>query len=447
MIQPARGKAIAILVLFLFSVIIYFPGSYSIDSWNMYYQAASGNYNDWHSPVLSLVWKVFYKLSGKSYFILYIIQMLLYWLLVYWLLARVNKKSIIFWLGCFVAVLLVFIPQYVMKDTHNCIAWGLAAVLLIAARLNGKRNALLTIIVAVLLLYGAWVRMSAVFGLVPLAYAFAEFCFTAKQTAVKTWGIVAVTLVVTVGGNYLVNYKLLHAQRTYPQYKLKLLDIIGISKLTNENYLPAGVSNYPGFDKKEIYAEYSPATIDNIYWPANGSKPLVPYPDNKLNNDIDSCWKKALQNHPLTYLKNRGRGFLYYLRIKKRLESNDYLDAMIWIDPQNPFSLKRKPNLFINRFQYLYQKAKGTPFYDPWLWLLANIVLFIYCACNISGLKQFADVYKVNMLVQLSAIVYTLSQFLIYQIDNDLRYSYWNIFAFWIGLVVCFTCKTLKRAR
>jgi len=250
-------------------------------------------------------------------------------------------------------------------------------------------------------------------------------------------------LITAVICNYFINYNLLHAEKTYPQYKLKLLDVVGITKLSGEDYIPACISTYRDFNKQKLLSLYTPASVDDIYWPPGGSKPIIPYPNQRLNNSLDSCWKKAIIHHPLAYLENRGQGFLYYLRLKKRFAANQYWNTAIWIDPNNPLKLVGESTFFSAKFGVLYSFLNSTPIFDPWLWLLINSGLFILFARRLYNNKHIYF-YKAQALIQLSAVIYLLSQFFIYQHDRDFRYNYWNVFVFLIGIISVF-CRPETR--
>jgi hypothetical protein len=428
-------KAIIIILLFLWSVILFFPGSYSVDSWTMYFQMISGKYTDWYSPVLVFTWKVLYASTGR-FFTIYIVQMLLYWLFIYLLLVKVNKNNIAFWLGICVSIFLLFIPQYVMKDTHTCIAWGLASVLMITNR-NNKPKILFTICTLFLLIYGLFIRVNAIFALFPLLYIWLETNFYQKDKVSKKLAVTTVIFITGIISNYFINYSLLHAQKKYPQYKLKLLDVAGISKLSGEDYIPACISTYRDFNKQKLYSNYTPASMDDIYWSPDGNKPMFPRPTEQLNNCLDSSWKQAILHHPFVYLQNRGQGFLYYLRLKKRFTSDQYWNTAIWISPHNPLHMDSKSTPFKTWVIAFYAIFNPTPVFDPWLWLVINTIFFILFARRFYNNKRI-HFYKTQAFIQLSAIIYLLSQFFVYQHDRDFRYTYWNVFVFLIGIISIF---------
>jgi hypothetical protein len=122
--------------------------------------------------------------------------------------------------------------------------------------------------------------------------------------------------------------------------------------------------------------------------------------------------------------------------------------------------VQQAPNDLRDRFTGMYTALGVTCIYSPWFWLLLNMagfVGFLYCsrreAINAVGAGNLADAHSAGSLVgeprndenrlctpyrirywqlhawiQLSGVLYTLSQFPVYQHDRDFRYNYWNVF-------------------
>ncbi len=406
------------------------PGSYSVDSWNQYLQMVSGNYNDWFGPALPATWRFLWLASG-SFMSLYVLQMALYWVFITLLLWRQHIISLQYWVVMGMAVFFCFIPQYIMRDSLMSLTWGIACLLLLRVKPGDKYNIPLLAATFALFYYGLWVRPNALPALVPLLWA----CLanTRLRGKVRLLAAVAAPFVLFVGIQAF-NYKVLKTTKEYPAYKLKLLDIAGISKLSGENYFPACITSYPAFSYDTVMKNYHPATFDNIYWPDGGGKPMVPYPDATLNSSVDASWKKAVAKHPLLYLKNRGEGFLYYLHIFKRFKDDEYWNVAIWIDPGNPLHMQLPDNKVRDAFGRTYNRMNPTCLYAPWFWLLLNAVAFAWAAWQWN--KTRAPFWQVLACIQLSGLLYILSQLPVYQHDRDFRYTYWNVFVALIAIGV-----------
>jgi len=426
----SRFRGILILIVSLWSLIVFFPGSYSVDSWNQYNQMIQNSYHDWHAPVLPFIWRQLYLITGRFESI-YVLQMVLYWVFVFLLLTYKGTGHAAFIAGILVATLLLFIPQYVMKDTHHAIAWALAIVLLIRRHSCPDRRIRIVISMLTLLLltYGLFTRMNAVIALLPLLYVW----LPVRENFFKKAGLVLIMFSLMIAANYWLTYSVLHAQRQYPEYKWKLLDIAGISKRSGINYFPAGINSYTHFSYDSLMAVYTPASIDDIYWPAMGASPF-PRPDERLYREVSVQWKKAIAAHPALYLENRWEGFMHYLRIRPRFGKDSYWNVPIWIDPNNPLHLQQHKGKIQEGFLVFYKQLNRFHFFDPWVWLLLNMALCCIFMYRKRAGKSYQE-YNVLFLIQLSAVLYMLSQFPVYQHDRDFRYNYYNVFAFFIGLI------------
>lgn len=428
-------KNIIVAALFLWSLQVFFPGSYSVDSWSMYGQASAGVYSDWHAPLFSFSWRILLLITKKFYSI-YLLQMLLYWLFAWLLLVRINRSNFIFLAGILFSLLLLFVPQYVMKDTMLAICWGIATMLLLVVAEKYSRRKNLVLWTAILLFsYGLLIRINALPAALPFIYLLTGL-FRPRATRIAKAAIAITAGICFFFLNDIITYKLLRAGHDHAAYKLELLDIIGIARNTGDDYMPDNVRSFPGYDPQKIMAQYTPASIDDLYWPADQKSYVFPNPGDAVADSVHSRWKQAVLHHPWAYLCNRTEGFLYYLRLKKRFAANDYWNAAIWIDPNNPLGVKRANNYFTERFCHIYADLGRSWFFTPWAWLLLNILLLYRFAANYRKTKH--SFYKIVMLMQASAILYTLSQLPVYQHDRDFRYHYWNVFAAFIGFVCLF---------
>lgn len=443
-----RGFASKFSLFFLLlaavsSIIVLFPGSYSVDSIIQYDQVVNNSYHDWHSPLLPYLWKVLVSATGK-YYSLYIMQMILYWLFIYLLLFKLTSNIYVYMAGVAIAMFSLYIPQYVMKDTHMIIAWGIAGVLTILLHRNTysfKSRLLLTSIIVLLIIYGTGLRMSNIIAAVILFYMFVDAFKISKAKKIVATLLLCIVTVTCV--NYFI-YNILHAERKYPEYKLMLLDVTGISKQTGKNYIPAEVQNI-GFNREKLYSEYTPASIDDIYWPAGGTAPMFQEPDAKLNTILSKNWLRAIKENPQVYLQNRWQGFLYFLRIHERFAKRDYWDVAIFITDNNANIRAYNSEYIYEVFSLHYYLHQYSIFFAPWLWLLINTVLFLFCSYKYMRTKSAE--YRLQGLLQLSGVVLLLSMLLIYQHDRDFRYTYWNYLLAFIGIIHCISLYAIRRIK
>lgn len=419
-------------LLFICTTCVFFPGSYSVDSWSQYSQMVAGRYTDWFGPGLAASWQILWLVTSK-FSSLFVAQMLLYWLFVCLFTISLGLRSFLYWALIIVSTFFCIIPQYIMRDAEMAIYWGLAAALLLMhpSKIHQVTGIRLAVYI-ILLFFGLWVRANAVIALIPIVYG---VLLAAGKSYLATWKRVGLSIGITIlffVCTNLVTYNVFRADKAYPDYKLKLLDIVGISRLSGCNYLPDFINNHPGFNYDTLMAKYSPASIDHIYWPNDGRPGMLPQPDEDKNKKVTRSWLNAIRAHPILYIRNRGSGFLYYLHVRKRFAKADYWNPSIWTDPNNPLHLQQTHGEILDRLSTFYGFFSATDFYDPWFWLLLNGVCLVYFIYR--NKKVRSVFWQVNICIALSGVLYMLSQFLVYQHDRDFRYTYWNVFVVMINL-------------
>jgi hypothetical protein len=429
-----------VLFIFVWLVINFFPGSYSIDSWYHYNEMVRNEYDDWHSPWMAYLWKILYKITDR-YFIIYIFQMAWYFMLYYFLLKLVNNR-IIFAVGLAISITLVFIPQYVMKDVHFALSWGSGFVILLYAGNEQPKYAKYAALL--FMIYGLFLRPNTAPAILPFLYMFVEQYYGRSLSVVRKSIVSTALTVVFLGAYYVLTYFIFDTRRVFPEYKMKLMDVIGITKLSGHNYMPECVTSFSDYNEVAIMTQYSPASIDDLYWPADG-KSLFPYPTLELNSCVGEAWKRAILDHPLLYLKNRAMGFLNYLRIRKRLPPGGYYNYAIWVQPTDQLVVEVHTTPFTDKIMQAWNRLTPYHFYDPWVWLVLNILLFGLFMMRFLRRKLYPD--KILAALQLSGILYTFGMFLVFQVDRDFRYTYWNVLVVVIGIFGFFiTTKVPEQA-
>jgi hypothetical protein len=331
-----------------------------------------------------------------------------------------------------------------MRDSLFVLLWGIAAMIFLNSYRIAKpfNKAIFILLSLVFFIYGLWTRSNTIIALIPIAYGFITYKRKTKKRLLLIFSSVSIC-VCTLLGMQTINYKVLHAHNHFPTYKLKLLDIVGISKLSKENLLPKDILFNPNKDYDTLLAEYTSATIDDIYW--RSKRPIIHEPNDELNRSVLIAWINAIKKHPAFYIQNRTKGFLNYLKINKRVGANEYRNVHFGIEMPNPVNIVVKDIPAKTYFIKIYDYFNSSIFFSPWLWLLINCVGFVTFLKMY--LKRAQPIWRANALIQLSGILLLLSQFPIYQIDLDFRYTYWNIFVFLIGISSLFqnNTATLKK--
>ncbi len=270
--------------------------------------------------------------------------------------------------------------------------------------------------------------------MLPCIYLFSRQYLEFGKSKIKSFIYSFVVIFIQLlGFVFFTNYGI-RVHKAYPEYKLMWLDVASTIKETGDNFLPPSITKHQDFKLDTILANYTPASFDDIYWSPFGTN--VPPPTEKLNNDLKKVWVKSILNHPLNYIENRFKGFLFYLRIKHRYKKEEYWNSALWIDPNNSLGLNFVNNRVKNFAYYMFLFLTTINYFEPWFWLVCNFLLFIVFRRAFKNNNKL--IYKVLIAIQLSAILYSFSHFFVYQHDRDFRYHYWNVFAVWICLPYLF---------
>lgn len=434
---PNKSLKYVLFFLFVWTVVNFFPGSYNVDTWNQYFEMERNEYTDWHSPFFGLLWRVLYVVTDR-FFSMYLLQIVWYYLFLYHLLKHTNRL-IIHVIGIGAAIILVFMAQYLMKDTHHMLAWASTVLILFGSEKSDQRT-YLKYMALIFVAYGLFLRPNSILAAIPILYIFIEVYHPKKLTTIVKLFLASAISVVMLLAYFWSTYSLIHTKRAYPEYKLRLMDIIGISKATGVNYVPDCLMSHGDYNHEEVFKQYSPATIDHIYWPPSENVKLLPLPTQELNDCVAIAWKRAIKSEPTAYLRNRYEGFLYYLRIKKRFKPEEYYDATIYVIKNNYIPIYDTHTRYTKYLTKIWDKIRGIHFFDPWVWLLLNIVGFVFFSVRYRKRKLYS--YKINAYVQLSAIIFVLGTFPVFQIDSSFRYFYWNVIACLIGFIFIFRNKS-----
>lgn len=419
-----KWKGYSILFVFLWMTSNFFPGSYNVDTWNMYFEMESWDFTDWHSPFMGLLWRLLYVFSDR-FFSLYLFQMAWYFLFFHWLTDLVDRWWVSV-LAILSSILLVFIPQYLMKDVLMTLSWCSTLIMLLIYAKN--KNKIYVWLALLFIAYGLLLRPNAVPALWPLLLVCMDgFDVFAKRRWVKYTAAFLVSWLI-FAFYYITLHGILHAKPAYFTYKYRLADVLGISIMSGENFMPECVTSYEHWDQKKVEEIYTPATNDNIYF---ASQPMVPPASEEVDACVKEAWIKAIKKHPFIYLKSRAIGYIYYLKLKTRVSRGEYWNVMVYVIKNNYIPIDDHHTPLTTKFIGWWKKLDHVFFFDPWLWLLGNIILCVLFYRKYRRNHQFTD--KVHIALQLTCIIYQLVQFPFYQIDLDFRFSHLNIVSVFVG--------------
>lgn len=438
------------LLIALFGIILFYPGSMtgdSIDQWRQVLEPKTiGN---WFPPTMVYLWSAVNRLSFGPQGIL-ILHYLTYSLSIFFLGRTFfsNQRHQIYYLliGIFPATFLI--TGIIWKDVSMLVSIIMAISLLFLYEKN--KNILLLFVSLIFFFYGLSVRHNAIFCSLP----FFLYLFSITIRFVSFYRVassIMLTLIITfilhlfIG--YISTYKIHPAFRYYNiENSIFIWDLWGMSVRLDENIIPDYVfqDEHKDLSVDFLTKNYKPHsnTVIWLHEYLNKDWRRKNFPDKQFKKDfIEAIW-----TYPNTYLKTRLDIMPYMLGIKKTSVYMPYLFHIQKFDESHylyKYSSKLKTNNFwfkkqINKFaNFLYKK---TIIFDVWPYLTIGILQFFYFMYD----RRFKH-SKRAILVLSVGFIYWLPYFFI-TTSSEFRYSVLTIFCTLITLPL-FLSALLKKAK
>ncbi len=417
--KPAASRAVvaaAALLLFLASLVLFWPGVATYDSVGQFGQALAGDYDDWHPPVMAHAWAALHRAFGGAAEPMLVLQMALYWAgfgLIATALAQERQVSAA---GAVLAIgampLFLGWQAVVLKDTQMLGA-ALAACGLVAWwRLRGRRvPSWAGGVVALLLGYAILIRANAVFAMVPLAVMLFGPRTRWARLALVVVGTGAVLAVAPV-----INHALLDATPSGVERTAALYDLAGTAVRTPD--APVGLS------VAETRAVAARRCVKPLFWDPLGTPERCAPVMGRLRalpvGELYRLLVAAIARHPLAYAEHR----LAHLNSTER-----WLVPLHWPAAAPPAASEPNmiglgsPGAASHWWQAVATWLAETPFGWPIAWIvLAVAALVVAARRDPSGARDLALALLVSALAQEAS-------FGVLSIASDLRYHLWAMVA------------------
>lgn len=422
LVAAARVGGAALLLLGG-SLALFWPGVVTYDGIAQFAQALSGQFEDWHPPIMARLWRVLHGLFGGGAGPMLALQLALYWAgfgLIAATLARLGRgRAAVAVLG--VAVLPLFLgwQGVVLKDTQMLGAMLAATGTLAWWRLRGERLPVAALLaVGVLLGYATLVRSNAVFATVPL--------LVILFGPTRWWARALVTLgaiVAVLGLAQAINHGLLDARASGVERTEAFYDLSAIA--AHEPLHPVGLT------RAEAQAVVARHCVKPFFWDPLGTPdrcgPTLERLHGLSAGPLYRLLAEAIVRHPLAYVAHR----LGHLNSTER-----------WIVPAgwpsavppgaseaNPTGLP-SPGAAVPRWQTLAGWNAETPLGWPIAWLvLALCALIVTLRRDPAPLRDFA-------LALLASALVLEASFSVLSIASDLRYHLWPMVATALATIV-----------
>ncbi|MDO6416662.1 hypothetical protein Q4F19_19920 [Sphingomonas sp. BIUV-7] len=435
----ARAIAIAAALLCLATLAARWPGVAMYDSISQYEQATSGDFFDWHPPIMARTWALLIHIwPGTAPFL--ILQVALWWGglgLLGAALARTGKAkaaSAVLVVGAL--PLFVGWDTVVLKDAQ--LASCLVATMGLAAHFRFTGGAIPRWAVAailVLLVYATLVRGNAVFATVPLALALFGWLGVRRwwMRGALTLGLILAVLVVGPS----INHHLLGARASKVERALPLYDIAGIA---HQAGLPtvAGATEqaWREGERKGCYTPYfwNPYGMptqceslgDSVAFDAVSGAPLM------------RAWITLVATHPIAWAEHRLRHFNSNIRFLVGRGQSDAAPPAG--SEKNDDGLGAPPSGAGRALVTAASWMAATPLGWPFAWLALALAL-------LGAIRDVrAPIAALGATLAFSALVMGASYALV-SIASDLRYHLWSMLATALALVLLVAADALDRRK
>ncbi len=405
----------------------FWPGIMIWDSGRQYGQALSGQFDDWHPPLMEWIWRLLIPLLPGPGLML-ILQLGLYGFglgFLAWRSRRQENTRQAFWL----AATSLFPPTLLLMATvikDSLMAAALLAAFALLCHFRDTGNRLSRLIGIALIVIASCLRFNAFLAGLPLLWMAFPAYWTAHRgrTALALAGATALLLLAMPLAN-----RLLDAQRSGVEVALVIFDLGGITAHGGGDVFPPMAVDNPIAVNKSCYRA---ERWDSYSWWVDPVCPIrfatvVPaFADQKINPEL--FWIAAIVTHPLTYLAHR----LDHWNIASQFLTRAPVER--WIvgasDP-NDWGFHVEPNPVNRGIIAATVALNATPFGWPCWWLALSFGLVVLGR----GL-----VHSGQMLALAgSAFLYALGYGAI-SVASELRYYCWPMMATFVALALFAEC-------
>lgn len=436
--SPGARRAVAALAAaagaFALLLACFQPGLMSFDSFQQLEQARTGQYSDFHPPIMAFVWSGLDRVVPGPLGMLLLHGAMFFGGLALLLGAAMRTA----WSGAGGVLVVALLPPVfanlgtIWKDV------GLAAALVAAAAttLRGARGGTKAWFAAALplLFYANAVRHNATAAVLPLAILWAttllQRCGVRRRLAGPALGVALTGML--VGSTAVVDAALLRV-RTHPVQTLLLYDLAGISVRTGQDLLPAFVARDPGFDLVERYSpKWGSHTL--FHWqcsyiaqPAKAPPRLTTVPGDDEVARLWSAWFDAVLANPLAYLAHRWELTTWQFGLHAGPVAYAFHDDIL----ANSLGMRFEPTAATAAMRSVRDALRDSVLFRGWFFVavLLGVLAFVW--------RRWRPGRGGALAIAASGLLYALPLPL-YSVASDFRLLLWTVVAAALGVVLCF---------
>ena len=395
------------------------PGLAEYDSVEQFRQALTGQYDDWHPPIMARLWSLFHILGGGAGPMM-VLQIALYWLglgLIAGALARTDRS------GAAALVLVVgALPSFavwqwaVLKDIQM-VAAMLAAVGMVGWwRLRGERVPWAAVAMVIALLgYATLVRANAVFATVPLAVMLLPRRGWPTRLLLVLAGTVAVVALTP-----LIDADVFGAAPSGVRTTEPLFDLAAIAVRT-------GDADATGIDPAGIAALRRGRCVKTYFWDTLGDSPCADAIENLASRPAAAMYLQLAQaalRHPAAYAEHR---LAHFNMTQRWLVGRGLMDGWPPSRSQPDTQGLGDPGSVASWWIDATRPLADTPLGWPIVWVTLATAALIEALC-----RAASPLRDVALALLISSLALEAS-FVPISIAADLRYHLWPMIAAALG--------------
>jgi hypothetical protein len=434
---------IALVATFLAvtSAVLVWPGIAAYDATTQFAQAITGQYDDWHPPIMARLWSLFLKAGAWGTAPMLLFQLALLWsgLAMLAVALRRARAPVAGW--CVLAVgLLPPVLDWMVVVDKDCqmigalaCTTGLVALFRLAKR---KVPAWASAIIVVLLAYALLLRANSVFAVMPLAFVWAGW-FGLRRWWMRGAALLGAMLL-AIGVSGPINHGLLGADRSGVQDTLPIFDLAGISHQANLAAMP-GLSPADWSRAERLHC------ATPFYWDPFADPARCGTMGNALASDEDGPpplfrnWMAAIVAHPFAYAEHRAAHLNSTLRIVT--PPDEHSATAPYATPENLYNIGARATPMSKALSRVAAGVAETPLGVPAVWLVAALAM----GWVLLGTPR-QPAQELGLSLILSALLMTAS-FAIVSIASDLRYHLWLLLSTALAGTLLGACRNVPRVR
>jgi hypothetical protein len=376
-------------------------------------QSQTGQYGDWHPPVMAWIWSFFKAAQGP-------LPMLFIQASVFWVSLYLLNRYLISLRSSFrnYAYILGFLPWIVnfsgviWKDV-----WLANITLLIACLILVHSPRIKTFSILFILAFTLSLRHNALATVLPfIFYQFYQQVsrkeITGRKRLIFSSILTALFCLASVAVIQTFEYKLLKTQKTYPENGFMADDLFHASIKFNRSLLPdipltdieecASISSGPQTYTAKLGCLQKVSDWTKVSW---------------NSRSLSQEWINYVRSHPVEYLNFRAIAFSTYLRSPTEPPFYYWHTGVV----ENPYGITQKDNIATSLVKkYVEFSVALFPFlFTPYFWLLIELFLARLVLINRQKFAPIIPFFVASSLFNFAGLFLGV-------MGSDLRYIYVN---------------------